>query len=544
LENRLLPSTFTVVTNQDNGPGSLRDAIMKVDQDLKAGTDTINFAIGSGTTTIALASALPAITHPVIIDGTTQPGFSGTPLIELDGAGAGSGVNGLDINAGGSTVQGVAINRFDQDGILLEGTGGDKIRGDFIGLDISGTLRLGNGNNGVEINGIANDIIGGPKIGDRNIISGNLGQGILISGGPNNVVEGNFIGTDISGTQALGNANDGVLISGSNDIVGGTTPNARNIISANGASGVALGFFAANNLVEGNYLGTDVTGEAALGNSIAGATLVFSFNNTIGGSSPGAGNLISGNQFAGVFATFEASNNLIQGNRIGTDATGTQALGNAEIGVDLNFAGNNTIGGTTLGARNVISGNGIEGVDFCGSFGNMLEGNFIGTDVTGMHAVGNVTYGVDMGSVPANNTIGGTSPGARNVISGNGSDGVLLRPGTETTLIEGNLIGTNAKGTDALGNGGDGIRSFGGDGTTIGGTTAGARNVISGNENDGIELIGGFMNVVEDNYIGTDKAGAKSLGNLANGVELSSGEISTQIGWDHRGRRKCHLGQR
>jgi hypothetical protein len=179
---------------------------------------------------------------------------------------------------------------------------------------------------------------------------------------------------------------------------------------------------------------------------------------------------------------------------------------------------NNTIGGTTASARNVISANGIEGIELDESNSDLIEGNYIGTDATGTKALGNATYGIDMAFVFAQSTIGGTVSGAANVISGNGSDGVIVRTGAHT-LLEGNLIGTDATGTRPRGNAGNGIRVFGGS-ATIGGSAAGAGNLVSANVADGIRLQGSSNELVQGNKIGTDISGTMPLGNGGNGVRI------------------------
>ena len=182
LEGRSLLSTFTVVNTLDTPansstipPGSLRDAITRVNADTQPGVDTINFAIGSGAKTIKLGYyALPTIKHSVVIDGTSQPGFAGTPLIELDGTTAtNNGGNGLYVLAGNSTVKDLVINRFNGYGIFLVHNGGDTITGNYIGTDVTGTVALGNRNGGLQIYSGTGDIIGGTMAATRNLISGN-----------------------------------------------------------------------------------------------------------------------------------------------------------------------------------------------------------------------------------------------------------------------------------------------------------------------------------------------------------------------------------
>ena len=175
---------------------------------------------------------------------------------------------------------------------------------------------------------------------------------------------GNFIGTDVSGTIARGNGDDGVFINGApTNTIGGTDPGARNIISGNTQYGVYIsGAAATGNVVQGNFIGTDVNGTTAIGNKYGGVE-VFAKNSTIGGTEAGAGNLISGNVGSGVIlAAYDTAGNLIQGNLIGTDVTGTTPLGNTGGGVRTLSNENNVIGGATAGTGNVIAFNGGDGV--------------------------------------------------------------------------------------------------------------------------------------------------------------------------------------
>jgi titin len=399
------------------------------------------------------------------------------------------------------------------------------VQGNLIGTDVTGSLALGNSGFGIEADSNANTI-GGTSSSARNVISGNGGNGIQLDGSSGNVVEGNYIGTDANGSIALGNGGNGVtILAGSQNVIGGTVSGSGNLISANAFNGVAIANNATANAVEGNLLGTDATGTMALGNGLSGVALEFSFSNTIGGTAAGAGNVISGNQFVGVYLTIQASGNYIQGDLIGTDITGTRPLGNIQIGVLVELdAGNNTIGGTTVSARNIISANHSEGIELSSTFGDLVEGNYIGIDATGTTALGNGTYGIDMNSVPANITIGGTVAGSGNLISGNGSDGIFLRTGTGATTIEGNRIGTDVTGTHALGNGGSGIRVEGSAFSTIGGTVSGSGNLISGNAASGIWLEGSSNMLVQQNTIGTDTTGTFALGNGGNGVTIDGSD--------------------
>jgi len=283
--------------------------------------DTINFSIGTGVQTISPSgSQLPAINVPIVIDGTTQPDFAGTPLIVLDGVGAGAFSRGLTINGGNSTVRGLVIDRF-FDGIELITNGGNTVVGNYIGIDSTGTLARGNtGSGGILVNTNSNnDVIGGTTVADRNVISGNA-EGILVTGGSSGaVILGNYIGTNAAGTAAVANGNS-IDMFANNTTIGGTT-------------------------------GT-----------------------TPGGPCTGACNLISGNQI-GPVVNFGFAGTQIQGNLIGTNAAGTGTLGNVIDGVVLNSSGN-AVGGLTASARNVIAFNGAVGVTVNGT-GNTILGNSI-----------------------------------------------------------------------------------------------------------------------------------------------------------------------
>ena len=256
--------------------------------------------------------------------------------------------------------------------------------------------------------------------------------------------------------------------------------------------------------------------------------------NTIGGTTAGARNVISGNSTEGVFITGSArAANVVEGNYVGTDPGGTQPLGNSAVGVLITGgATGNTVGGTAADAGNVVSNNGsvqffLGGVYLTGSgtSGNVVAGNLIGTDKSGTHALGNNWDGVGIEGGASGNTVGGTTAAARNVISGNVAVGVEIDgPGSSANVIAGNYIGTDVNGTGALGNAQGGVL-FRVDPTdnTVGGATA-ARNVISANGGDGVLIgdSGTSGNVVEANYIGVDATGTHALGNGGNGVTVSA----------------------
>ncbi len=377
-----------------DGVIGLREAITAANNTI--GADAISFDIpidtdpgcdaGSGVCTIQPGGdGLPIITQPVTIDGTTQPSFLTTPVIEIDGSLASVDAIGLAIYAGSSTVRGLVINRFaGNSDILLWGSGGNVVEGNFLGVDASGTFNQGT-TNSVHVYAISSNTIGGTTAAARNVISGNTNPGVALNFGASfNQVTGNFFGTDLTGTVALGNSgNDIVTLDSPNNTIGGTTPGAGNV-TAGGidptSASVGLGFPASvGNLVQGNYIGTDVTGTVDLGGASIGAYVGEGLNNTIGGTSPMAGNLISGGDTSGVGIAV-GSGNLVQGNLIGTQIDGVTPLPNASHGVLIySGAANNTVGGRTAGEGNIIAFNGASGVDLRGDAGtgNAIAGNSI-----------------------------------------------------------------------------------------------------------------------------------------------------------------------
>lgn len=523
--------TFVVTNTADSGSGSLRQAIL--DANATNGLDTIVFQIpGAGPFTISPLSALPAITDPVVIDGASQSGFINQPVIEINGASAGGSSVGLRLLAGNTTVRALAINRFGAQGILISGPGTNYLHGNFIGTDVTGLLGRGNTLEGVWVNGSSANVIGGTNAADRNLISANGRSGIYLylATSSANVVQGNFIGTTIAGTLPLANGNNGVTISAApGNLVGGASASARNLISGNQGSGIYLISGASGNLVQGNYLGVDVTGTLSVGNVGDGVTLEAAVGNTIGGALAGAGNLIAGNNQAGIFLKDTSSGqNLVQGNLIGTDASGHLAVGNAFAGVTISGGGSNLIGGSVAAARNVISGNKQDGLFITNSPANLIQGNFIGTDVSGTVSLANAFNGVTMNAA-VSTTVGGASTGARNIISGNANFGLqIFNPGATANLIQGNYIGTDVTGQSAVANQLSGLR-IESPANTVGGTVSGAGNLISGNGQDGIFLVAAaaMNNVVQGNFIGTSASGTAAVRNTRGGIGISGAPANT-----------------
>jgi hypothetical protein len=342
------PTTFTVNFNGDLADADVGDGICDATstgsvctlraaiQESNASTtdaDTINFNIpeafrdpDTGVATIKPSTPLPPITDQVTINGYTQPGAhpntkvvgnDAVLKVELDGTNL-PDANGLEIGASNSVIRGLVINRFGS---------GISIPSDFVGRRI----------------------------------------------------EGNFIGTDPTGTLDQGNAFDGVSIfaGASETVVGGSTPDKRNVISGNDDTGIFL-IRSNANLIKGNYVGTDKSGTKDLGNDDTGVFIQEASGTTVGGTTTASRNVISGNRFDGLDIV-DSQGTRVLGNRIGTTASGTGALGNDLSGVDI-FAGSsdNLLGDGTSAGSNTIAFNGQDGVDVSGdSIGNEVSRNSI-----------------------------------------------------------------------------------------------------------------------------------------------------------------------
>ena len=518
------PENIFVVTNtQDSGPGSLRDAIDEANN-LTPEAANIAFDIPASdpncnaTTHVCMIQPviidnpffpayLPALATTVTIDGYTQPGASpntlatgnnAVVLIQIDGSlaggNSGSGSGLIPAFAPVAVIRGIDFTNWE------------------IGIDATGAAQY---------------------------------------------IEGNLIGTDPTGTVAASNT-VGIYETAPNVTVGGTAPQARNIITANLIAGVGILLTAADSTFIGNYFNTDPTGSFTVESqgATSGAAISQNGSNVIGGVSAGDGNLIVGSLDISFVtgAQGSGSNNLVQGNLIGTNAAGsagliltiqdsgaTLALGD----VYITDAGNsNTIGGTTPAARNIISGNGFNpGVALtAAAYSNIIEGNYIGTDITGTMPLPDdigVYVGVDS-NVPNEasagaNTIGGIVPGAGNLISGNRLDGIQMLGDTIVNAngviagdeVLGNMIGTDVTGGNPLGNGRNGIQvlALAGGAVTyssfIGNLAGTAGNVIAFNRANGVLINVG--NAAGNAALNNHVIGNSIYSNQGAGVMVASG---------------------
>lgn len=454
-----------------------------------------------------------------------------------------TGANGNVIGGTNASQRNVISGNSNSYGVTVTGTNtaNNIVEGNYIGTDATGTYAVPNLKSGVGIfGGAQNTVIGGTNTGAGNVLSGNTEYGIFV-GDPDTtgtVIEGNFIGTDATGNHAVPNTFGGIAVFNgvSGVAIGGTSTGAGNVISGNTTIGVYV-LSTSNNVVQGNFVGLNAAGTAAVPNTFAGIYLLGGAqSNLIGGTQPGAGNVVSGNSSEGIYiANTNTGNNLVMGNRIGTDASGANAIPNGFTGVGIwDSAASNEIGGMTAGAGNLISGSG-NGVTIgdTNTSGNVVQGNFIGTTTNGLAALGNSGSGVYIRNGASGNRVGGTSAAARNVISGNMSEGVLISdPGTTGNRIQGNDVGVGADGSTPVGNNGQGVViENGAQGNFIGLdlSGAGAGNIIANNGAEGVIVYN--TNTDGDTIRGNAIFNNGRLGiNLVGGTEDFYGVTANHVG--------------
>ena len=525
------------------GDCTLPEAINQVNAN--AGEQTISFNLPSGEHTISATdlNGIPQIIRDVTIDGTSQPGYDGTPIVQLDGSamvfpsGSADGLNftsgiGGETGTDGSTVRGLSITGFIGSGIAIDDPDGSVIEGNYLGVAPDGVTAVGNGNGGVGFDAGISIRSSNNRI-DGNVISGNFGAGIEFVDGTGNVVTGNRIGTNAAGDAALPNTQNGIAFEDvSFQTIGGTAPGEGNLISGNGENGIHLnsGYEFAPARFEGNTIGLNANGTASLPNAGAGMLIEgVSDGIHIGGTAAGAGNVISGNDGTGI--DVQSTDDVrIQGNIIGLNAAGTAGVPNGTSEVIVDGASQRLrIGGKTAGARNVISG-GITGYGILldGTDGAVIQGNYIGTDKTGEVGLGNGD-GITVASGGGGNTIGGVVAGARNVISGNNAAGVRLDLAGSNNRILGNSIGTDKDETDLIPND-IGIELDGTADTIIGSTSPGAGNVIGGSLDAGILVFlgGSNSNTIAGNFVGTNRSDTIDLGN-DDGIRFVNGSSNDNL---------------
>lgn len=576
-------ATYVVTKTADTNDGtcdsdcSLREAITAANASAST-PHTIQFSIPptdagcSGTAcTISPTSQLPSLTRgQTTIDGTTQTGFvpntadypsalNGTSAVVLNGSGAGASSRGLKITSAGNAVKGLVIGNFKSTGIEVSGATatGNKIQGCYVGTDSSGEIRTANGGvGGVYLasgsNVLGTDGDGANDVAERNLISGNTGVGVIVTGNAN-VIAGNFIGTDKDGDTDLGNTGYGISISGDSNVFGTNADGVYdaaegNLVSGNDNSGYYLGTGADDNVITAGRIGTNAAGTAALPNAQTG---VYNAGNrtVIGIHTSGSsfeGNVISGNAKNGIQIN-NGGGVVIAGNFIGTDASGLTAVANGQSGI-LILKGTNRVGTNGDGVNddaegNVISGNSSMGVYVSGSTttGNTVAGNRIGVAASGDAALANGSHGVGVYSASTGNFIGGDSALEGNVIANNGDARTEYGVMIGTSTCSGNRILYNS----FSGNFGDGIKLASG---ANGGETApiiasqsgtGASFTVTGtakNAGDTVQVFDASSDGEGETYIGQAVADASKVWSVTVGSTHSgSGNTLTATATDSAG---------
>lgn len=451
-------ATYTVSNTNTSGAGSLHAAITSANTN-PGGPHSIvfnipqtdpNYDASKGVWIIHLTntSRLPYIIGSNIsIDGTTQTANAGDtnplgPEIVLDGGGN-TDFCFFALNASNITIRGFNIRRF-VCGIQVSGSNSKNwnIIGNYIGTNETASDTAGC-NIGIEfLNNAGYSNIGGLNAADRNIISGNNHIGLRLLSSSYNVLVNNYIGVDRTGTYAIRNY-DGLSLEANtqHNIIGGNTPAHRNIISGNVAYGLPLiGYDTQYNIIQGNYIGTNASGTAAIPNTYGILFDDGTHYNTVGGLGNGEGNLLSGNSGYGLFIYNNGTTkNWCYGNFIGTDYTGTAAVPNAN-GVVIDAMSTEHVLD-----KNLISGNTQNGIaiHITGTNNHHITRNLIGTDITGTMPLGNGADGIRIAEGARNNIIGGIDSG--NVIAYNGGNGItVLTAGDINNTFSQNLIFGNA----------------------------------------------------------------------------------------------------
>jgi len=494
----------------DDGLGNCTLLAAIEEANAQPGPNTIRFDPSIQDQTITLAAPIFITDDQTTIDGDIIG--DGLPHIVISGAGVsptciGNACVGLIFSSSFNTIKHLNVQGYVRgvwgEAIKLNGTN-NTIIGCYIGTDLAGTdATLTRNYIGIRVslNSSAN-IIGGLLGGESNVISGNE-IGIIISEAAN-IIQGNFIGTDPTGTSItnLGNSvGVSLLLNSTNTIIGSTDPGGRNIISGNSSFGISMLGTSVNNLVIGNYIGTDITGTVSLANFVGLGINGNANNNQIGDGSTAGRNIISGNTTDGI--SFQASGSIILGNYIGTDVTGSMNLGNGQTGIRVASGTGHTIGGINPGEGNVISGNGNQGIHLTDN--NLVYGNKIGTNALGDGAIPN-GIGIRIGTLSGiNNQIGDGTTGGLNLISGNLGNGILDWGDNNSILM--NYIGVQADGTSPLGNGFNGIE------IVFNGNDVVNNNIIANNSQYGID-IGGAAFPVDGNTFSQNSIYSNTLGGI------------------------------
>ncbi len=540
----------TIVNTNDSGQGSLRQFILNsnllgnaglAQSGLTAGLETSIFQIpGTGPFTISPSSALPAITDSyTAINGSTQSGSScaasaRTLMIALSGTNAGATVSGLTVNAANALIKGLAIGNFTDAGVSANSAGSNlTVKCSNIGLNTDGTTAMQNGTFGIYDNAGGNLTIGGTSVDDRNIISNNFKDGIKLNSVVTALIQNNYVGMSADGLTAKSNNQEaadqaGILLTGTSAVPSKTITVTGNVIAGNNKANTAVN---ANNTTKGirlsyanfvtitnNKIGTTPDGMTALANTGYGIYTINSTDITIGGTTAADRNIISGNGQDGINTRSGTNRISILGNYIGLGSDGVKALGNANNGIFLADTSNATIGNSSASGRNIIGSNSYSGIRNSTSTGTKITDNYVGTDVSGTLDRGNTLHGVYVNN--ANDVVvGGSNAADGNLVVYNKVIGVFTdktATNNTNTLIENNYVGMLKDGETIAGNTQAGVETKNNVGVTI------RNNLISGNKTRGIHLVNSPSTTITNNRIGTNANGTSDKGNLNHGIDVET----------------------
>jgi hypothetical protein len=549
------PPGLVVSSLSNSGPGSLRAAITAANA--TPGTDTIDFTVHG---VITLASALPSITRPVVIDGTSAPTYTsgGAPVVEVNC----NDQRGLVFASGSQGSQLLALSVVDaRDAGVTLNAGSITLNLDYLGLTTAGAAD-GNHGPGLLVNS-AHNLIGLNTSGDSgvtaNVISGNLDNGVELSSASHNTIVANRIGTSPDGSTAIGNHGDGLLLTNgsTHNEIGGTeftdgptgpandptgdkgtvtpvfvVPPLGNQISGNTSNGVYIEDGSESNMLNGNFVGTTANGNAALGNGGNGVWITRSDGNSLTGckfvNNPFVYyNVLSGNGLNGLRVT-DSADTTVQGNFFGTGADNSTVVGNKRDGILIDGSSSGTQVGGVIPLGNVSAGNGRNGIEVKGTASGFTTFNTFG----GLFAFGGAAPNGHDGLLIT--ATGGDQTVRTNVMSGNAGNGIELAGNASGVTVDPDIAGLNTSGKSTLPNGANGLLI---DGTAhrnvIGGSLRSVipQNTFSGNAGYGVVITGrAYQNKVFASDIGTSLLGTTAMGNQKGGVLLSSRATRNLIG--------------
>ena len=552
------PAGSTVVSNlHDSGAGSFRNALKAVNKTAAGSSSVITFSVAG---TIVLASDLPPIQRKVKIDGTSAPGFTGAPVVELNASGHGSLIFARGSDS--SQLLALAVDGANSNGVTLK-SGTITLNQNYIGITPAGT-KLGNGGSGVYVAASSSsNTIGLNASGNAgvvaNVISGNGDNGITLHGSSSNTIAANRIGTDPSGKTAIPNAGNGIWItakSTSNEI-GGTeytdaatgavndptgdkgtvtpvfvVPPLGNLISGNGIDGILIDNGSVDNMLNGNFIGTTADGDAPLGNAADGVHVLGADKNTLAGckfvNNPFVYyNVSSGNGLNGVHVT-NSNDVIVQGNFFGIGANNTTPIPNKRDGILVDGSSKNTQVGGVIPLGNVSAGNAENGIEVVDTVSGFVTFNTFGGLLAFKGAAPNGNDGLLLTATGGNQTV------RTNVFSGNKNHGIEIGGDASGVTIDPNIVGLTTKGDAILSNGGDGLHVAGtAHDNAIGGNTKSVipQNTFSGNGGYGVAIVGqAHDNRIFSSFVGTNVAGLAAIGNGKGGIFVGGSATKNLIG--------------